>query len=183
MSAAYYAFYVRIIIAAASFILLISAGIYATTRRLDLVRQYCGAHIVALILGTLTDMALIQYVLRHGGGFAPAYMNAIFLAPIVFFVGFSIYICHRGKVMRAIDVLTPLAPIVAWGFLILFGWQGDVGDYDVLGAWFVTAGCGGVDLAATFGPASFTKRPYSVKLAGYFLMLAAVYVILPAATR
>lgn len=182
MSDAYYWFYLRIIAAAAAFIFMISWGIYAATRRTDLVRKYCGAHLIALILGTITDVALVKYVLSHGGGFAPAYMNAIFLAPIVFFVGFSVYIC-RGDVLHAHDVLIPVAPIVAWGFLILFGWQGDVGDYDVLGAWFVTAGCGGVDIAAAFGAPALTRRPYSVKAVGYLIMLAAVYVVLPAATR
>lgn len=182
MSDAYYWFYARIIAAAVTFVLLISFGIHATTRRWDLVRQYCGAHVLALILGTLTDIALIKYVLRHGGGLPPAYMNAIFLAPITFFVGFSIYLC-RPPVMHAHDVLIPVAPIVAWGLLVLFGWQGDVGDYDVLGAWFVAAGCGGVDLAATFGPPRLSRRPLATRAAGYFLMLAAVYIVLPAATR
>ncbi|MDD5303540.1 MAG: hypothetical protein PHS14_10580 [Elusimicrobia bacterium] len=183
MTDAYYAFYGRIMLAAVSFILLISAGIYATTRRPDLVRQYCGAHAIALILGALTDVALIKYILRHAGGLPPAFMSAVLLAPTVFFVSFSIYICHRHTVLRAVDVLIPITPFVAWGFLVLFGWQGDIGDYDILGAWFVMAGCGGVDLAAAFGLAPFSKRPFTVKLAGYFLMIAAVYVILPIATR
>lgn len=182
MSEAYYWFYARIIVAAVAFVLLISAGIRVTTRRWDLVRRYCGAHVLALILGTITDFALVKYVLRHGGGLPPAYMNAIFLAPIAFFVGFSIYLC-RPEVMHAHDVLVPMSPILAWGLLVLFGWQGDIGDYDVLGAWFVAAGCGGVDLAATFGPPRLSARPWATRAAGYALMLAAVYVVLPAATR
>lgn len=182
MSAAYYWFYARIIAAALAFVLMISGGIHAATRRWDLVRSYCAAHAVALVLGAITDVALVKYVLRHGGGLPPAYMNAIFLAPIVFFVGFSIYLC-RPAVMRAHDVLVPVAPIAAWGLLVLFGWQGDIGDYDVLGAWFVAAGCGGVDLAAAFGPPPLSKRPFATRAAGYAFMLAAVYVVLPAATR
>jgi hypothetical protein len=181
MSAGFYAFYIRMIFAAVSFILLVSAGIYATTRRSGLVLQYCAAHVAALVLGTLTDVALVKYALPRGG-IPPAYMNAIFLAPIVFFVSFSIYMCHRDTVMHLLDVLLPIAPIVVWGCLVVFGWQRGMGDYDVLGAWFVAAGCGGVDLAAHFGPPSFAKRPMTVKLAGYVLMLASVYLILPRAT-
>lgn len=181
MSDAFYEFYVRIVIAAASFVLLISAGIYAATRRPALVRQYFAAHLAALVLGALVDVALVKYVIPRGG-LAPAYMNAIFLAPIVFFVSFSIYLCRRGAVMHLMDVLLPIAPIVAWGCLVVFGWQRGMGDFDVLGAWFVAAGCGGVDLSAHFGAASFTRRTLAVKLAGYLLMLAAVYLILPRAT-
>ena len=78
--------------------------------------------------------------------------------------------------------MLPLASIVAWGFLVVFGWQRGMGDYDVLGAWFVSAGCGGVDLAATFGPSTLNKRPIVSRIAGYALMVAAVYLILPRAT-
>jgi len=181
MSEVYYGFYVRMVIAAVSFVAIVSAGIYAATRRRELVLQYFAAHVGALLLGTLVDVALVLYVLPRTG-VSPAYMNAIFMAPIAFFIGFSIYICHRGTVMHAIDILLPIAPIVAWGFLVVFGWQRGMGDYDVLGAWFVSAGCGGVDLAATFGPPAFTKRPLQARVAGYLLMLAAVYLILPRAT-
>lgn len=181
MNDVFYAFYVRIVIAAASFVLLISAAIYAATRRSALVRQYFAAHVAALVLGALVDVALVKYVIPRGG-LAPAYMNAIFLAPIVFFISFSIYMCHRGTVMRLMDVLLPISPIVVWGLLVVFGWQTGMGDFDVLGAWFVAAGCGGVDLAAHFGPPAFARRPFAVKLAGYALMLSAVYLILPRAT-
>ncbi len=181
MSDSLYSFYLRIVVAAATYVLLISAGIYATTRRPSLVRQYLTVHLVALVLGTLTDVALVKIILPSGVSIPPAYMNGIFLAPIVFFIGFSIYITHRGA-LTAWDILIPIAPIVAWGFLVVFGWQGGMGDYDVLGGWFVAAGCGGVDLAAAYGPPSFTKRPLSVKFAGYLFLLAAVYLILPRAT-
>lgn len=181
MSGDFRTFYIRMIIAAASFVLAVSAGIYAATKRRDLVVKYCIAHIVALVLGTLTDLALVQWVLPKGG-LAPAYMNAIFLAPIVFFVGFSIYLCHWKTALTAWDILIPIMPIVIWGALVVFGWQRGMGDYDVLGAWFVSAGCGGVDLAAVYGPPSLAKRPLAVKAAGYALMLASVYLILPRAT-
>lgn len=181
MSADFYAFYGRVVVAAFSFVLLISAGIYAATRRWDLVRQYFAAHAVALVLGTVVDVALVRYFMPRGG-IPPAYMNGLLLSPIAFFVGFSIYLCHRHTVLHLQDVLIPIAPIVIWGLLVVFGWQRGMGDYDVLGAWFVSAGCGGVDLAAVFGPPRLTKRPLTVKLAGYALMLAAVYLILPRAT-
>ncbi|PIR18724.1 MAG: hypothetical protein COV48_05970 [Elusimicrobia bacterium CG11_big_fil_rev_8_21_14_0_20_64_6] len=174
-------FYGRVFVAAGGFILLMSAGVYAATRRTALARQYFTAHIVAIILGIMTDVALVKFVIPKEG-LPPAYMNAIFLAPIVFFIAFSIYLCHRGTILHAQDILIPIVPIVVWGLLVVFGWQWGMGDYDVLGAWFVAAGCGAVDLAATFGPPPLTKRPYSVKLAGYTLMLAAVYLILPRVT-
>ncbi len=182
MSDAFYAFYLRVVLAAASFVLLVSAGIYAATRRGALVRQYCTAHIIALVLGAMVDVALVKIIMPRGLSIPPAYLNAIFLTPIAFFVSFSIYVCHRDTILRLEDVLLPMAPIVAWGCLVVFGWQKGMGDFDVLGAWFVAAGCGGVDLAAAYGPPSFTKRSRTVKLAGYVLMLAAVYLILPRAT-
>lgn len=181
MSDAFYSFYLRIVMAAAVYVLAVSIGIYAATRRASLVRQYFAVHLVALVLGALTDVALVKIVMARGMTIAPVYMNGIFLAPIAFFIGFSIYITHQGT-LTAWDVLIPIAPIVAWGCLVVFGWQKGMGDYDVLGAWFVAAGCGGVDLAAAYGPPSFTRRPLAVKLAGYLTLLAAVYLILPRAT-
>ncbi|MCM2305092.1 MAG: hypothetical protein NDJ72_10345 [Elusimicrobia bacterium] len=181
MSDAYYAFYGRMIIAAFAFIFMVSGGIYAATRRADLVRQYCVAHLVALTLGTIVDIILAMYIMPRGG-IPPAYVGGIFLAPIAFFVAFSIYICHRGTVLHAHDILIPIVPIVLWGLLVVFGGQRGMGDFDVLGAWFVSAGCGGVDIAASFGSPALTARPRRVKLAGYAFMLAAVYLILPWAT-
>lgn len=181
MNDVFYAFYIRVVIAAASFVLMISAAVYAATRRTDLVRQYFTAHLVALLLGALVDVAIVKLVMPRGG-IPPAYMNAVFLAPLVFFVSFSIYLCHRGTVMHLPDVLIPIAPIVLWGLLVVFGWQTGMGDFDVLGAWFVSAGCGGVDLATRFGPPALTRRPLTLRLAGYAFMLAAVYLILPRAT-
>ena len=90
MSSIYYGFYVR----------MVSAGIYAATRRRGLVLQYFAAHGGALLLGTLVDVALVLCVIPRTG-VSPAYMNTIFMAPIAFFVVFSIYICHRGTVMHA----------------------------------------------------------------------------------
>jgi hypothetical protein len=181
MSEAYREFYGRMIVAAFAFIFLVSGGIYAVTRRRDLVRQYCAAHLVALTLGTVVDIILALYIMPRGG-IPPAYVGGIFLAPIAFFVAFSIYICHRGTVLHAHDILIPIVPIVLWGLLVIFGGQRGMGDYDVLGAWFVSAGCGGVDIAAGFGPPALTERPRRVKLAGYAFMLVAVYFILPWAT-
>ncbi len=181
MSDAYYAFYGRMIVAAFVFVFLVSAGIFAATRRADLVRQYCGAHLVALTLGTLVDIVLALYVMPRGG-IPPAYVGGIFLAPIAFFVAFSIYICHRGQALRAKDILIPIVPIVLWGVLVVFGGQRGMGDFDVLGAWFVSAGCGGIDIAAAYGLSAFASRPRTVKAAGYALMLFAVYLILPWAT-
>lgn len=181
MSDAYYEFYGRMIIAAFVFVFLVSAGIFAATRRADLVRQYCGAHLIALTLGTIVDIILALYIMPRGG-IQPAHVGAIFLAPIAFFVAFSIYICHRGDALRAQDILIPIVPIVLWGFLVVFGGTRGMGDYDVLGAWFVSAGCGGIDIAAAYGRPAFTSRPRAVKAAGYALMLVAVYLILPWAT-
>jgi len=178
MSDAYYEFYGRMIAAAFVFVFLVSAGIFAATRRSDLVRQYCAAHLVALTLGTIVDIILALYVMPRGG-IPPAYVGGIFLAPIAFFVAFSIYICHRGRALRAKDILIPIVPIVLWGVLVVFGGQRGMGDFDVLGAWFVSAGCGGIDLAAAYGLPALASRPRSVKFAGYALMLLAVYFILP----
>lgn len=181
MSEVYREFYGRMIAAAFIFIFLVSAGIFAATRRRDLVKQYCVAHLVALTLGTIVDIILALYIMPRGG-IPPAYVGGIFLAPIAFFVAFSIYICHRGALLHAADILIPLVPIVLWGVLVVFGGQRGMGDYDVLGAWFVSAGCGGIDLAAAYGSPAFSSRPRVVKAAGYALMLVGVYFILPWAT-
>lgn len=181
MSGAFYIFYLKVVISAGVFVGLISAGIYAATRQTRLVRQYCAAHLIALVLGAAVDVAIMKYFMPRGG-IPPQYMNGVLLAPIVFFIGFSIYLTHRNTVLHLADVLIPMSPVVAWGVLVVFGWQKGMGDYDVLGAWFVSAGCGGIDLAAKFGVTTLTKRPLVVKAAGYLLMLAAVYVLLPLAT-
>jgi len=179
---AFYAFYLRVVLSAAAYVGLVSAGIWAATRRADVVRRYCGAHLVALVLGAAADVAIVKIALPRGG-LPPAYMNAVFLAPIAFFTAFSIWLCHRDEVLRLPAVLAPMAPIVAWGLLVVFGWQTGMGDYDVLGAWFVSAGCGGVDLAAKFGAPALSARPWRAKAVGYPAVLAAVYLLLPAATR
>lgn len=181
MSDTFYVFYLKVVVCAAVYVGLIGAGIYAATRQTRLVRQYCAAHLIALVLGAAVDVAIVKFFMPRGG-ISPQYMNAILLAPIVFFVAFSIYICHRDTVMHLADVLIPMAPVLAWGVLVVFGWQKGMGDYDVLGAWFVSAGCGGVDLAARFGPPVLTARPLRARFAGYLLMLAAVYLLLPLAT-
>jgi hypothetical protein len=181
VSDGFYAFYVRIVVSAAAFVFLISAAIYAFTHSAKLVRQYCAAHLIALTLGAVVDVVLIKLILPRGG-LHPAYMNAIFLAPIVFFISFSIYLCHRDTVLHLQDVLIPMLPIIVWGLLVVFGWQRGIGDFDVLGAWFVSAGCGGVDLTAKFGPLGLASRPLATRAAGYLLMLASVYLLLPLAT-
>ncbi|MBI5245650.1 MAG: hypothetical protein HY923_00590 [Elusimicrobia bacterium] len=181
MSDAFYVFYLKVIVCAAVFVGAVSAAIYAAARRTDLVRQYCAAHLIALVLGAAVDVAIVKYFMPRGG-IPPQYMNAVLLAPIVFFIGFSIYLCHRDTVMHLADVLIPMAPVLAWGVLVVFGWQRGMGDYDVLGAWFVSAGCGGIDLAAKFGPPGLSARPLRTRFAGYLLMLAAVYLFLPLAT-
>lgn len=181
MSDAFYVFYTKVVIAAAVFVGLVSACIYAATKQTRLVRQYCAAHLIALVLGAAVDVAIVKYFMPRGG-IPPQYMNGILLAPIAFFIGFSIYMCHRDTVLHLADVLIPMAPVIAWGLLVVFGWKTGMGDYDVLGAWFVAAGCGGIDLAATFGPEALTRRPLAVKAAGYLMMLAGVYVLLPLAT-
>jgi hypothetical protein len=136
--------------------------------------------VAAIVLGTVVDMVIVK-VFMPRGGLPVAYMNAIFLAPIVFFICFSLYICHRDTVLHLGDVLLTIAPIVAWGCLVVFGWQGSnaLAAYDILGAWFVSAACGGVDLIARFGPEAARKKPVLLKAFGYAVTLLAVYVGLP----
>jgi hypothetical protein len=166
-----------IMLRAIVFIALVSVAIYRLTRDPRLVKAYCAAHVAAMLLGTSVDIAIIKYYMPRGG-LPAAYMNAIFLAPIVFFVCFSLYLCHRGKVLHLADVLMAIAPVVAWGCLVIWGWQ-NMSSYDVLGAWFVSAGCGGVDLAARYGPETLRARPWTTKTAGYLGMLFGVYLALP----
>lgn len=165
------------VVRAVLFIALVSAAIHRLTGDVKLVKAYCLAHTVAISLGALAD-AVIVLVFYPKGGLSAGTMNVIFLAPIAFFMGFSLYLCHRDTVLRLGDVLLTLAPILAWGCLVVWGWQ-NVGDYDVLGAWFVSAACGGVDLIARFGPEPVRRRQLAAKVAGYAAAVLAVYLVLP----
>jgi hypothetical protein len=158
-------------------IALISWAIWKLTGDAKLVRAYCAAHMLAIVLGTTVDLVIVTFVLPRGG-ISPAYMSALFLAPIVFFICFSLYLCHRGVTLTAADVLLTISPVVAWGLMVVFGWQ-EMAAYDILGAWFVSAACGGVDLAARFGSPRLRRRPYVTKVLGYAGCLLAVYLLLP----
>jgi hypothetical protein len=165
------------IIRAVGFIAAVSAAVWGLTRDARLVRAYCAAHLLAILLGTTVDLAIVKLLMPRGE-IPAAYMNAVFLAPIVFFIAFSLYICHRDVPLTLADVLLAIAPVVAWGLLVVFGWQ-EMAAYDILGAWFVSAACGGVDLSARFGPPALTRRPLLTKTLGYAASLLAVYLALP----
>lgn len=159
---------------AAAWIGLLTAGLYAATLDRRLAKSYCAAHAAAIGLGVLIDLAIARLVLA-GRAIPMAYLQAYLLAPIVFFTAFSLRLSRRGLEVRAWHVLGSVLPIVVWGLLVVFGPQ-DMGEVDVIGAWFVSAGCGALDLVARYGPARLTRW---AQPAGYPAVVLLLYLVLP----
>ena len=89
-----------------------------------------------------------------------------------------LWICHWKRPVTIRDVFMPFLPIVAWGCLVIWGWQ-DMDDTHVMGAWFVSAGSGAADLVSLYGPEWAVKRWLLTRFAGYLIILTLVYLILP----
>ena len=154
----------------------VAFALYRGTRNARIARSFIAAHLVALGVGIASDVFLVN--------FAPASWKTIdvlqwfFAAPIVIFTAISLWIGDREKPMHAPDALVTMIPIAMWGLMVIYGWQ-RMWDCHILGAWFVSAASGGVDLYTRCGPAWIQRRSWPARLAGYVLVVAVAYLLVP----
>ena len=139
-------------------------------------RAFISAHAVALGVGVLTDLFMVCLAPR--AWLRIEVTQWIFTAPIAIFTVISLWIGDREVPVKVPDVFMTLAPVVAWALLVIHGWQ-DMYDCHVLGAWFVSAACGGVDLFTRAGPAWALRRSWPTRAAGYAVIVLLVYLGLP----
>lgn len=154
----------------------VAFALYRGTRNARMGRAFVMAHLAALGAGAGLDFFLANYAPRQW--LVIDVMQWVFTAPIVIFTIISLYIGNWEKPIKIPDVFMTLIPIVMWGLLVIYGWQ-RMWDCHVLGAWFVSAASGGVDLFARGGPPWARQRTFTTRLAGYVLVVMAVYLLLP----
>jgi hypothetical protein len=169
-------FYVWLLIRAAIYIAAIAALLARLTRNRGIVLAYCGAHVAALASGAIIDVAVWKFLLHSQA--TVGFLEGIYAAPIFIFTGISLWICHRETALALIDVLLPVGAIVLWGCAVIWGGR-NLEGYDVLGAWFVSAGVGAVDIVSLYGPAWATRRKYATRVLGDVATVALVYLLLP----
>jgi hypothetical protein len=154
----------------------VSWALHRGTRSAKVSKAFIGAHILALGAGAALDFFLVNDAPRSW--LVIDVMQWVFTAPIVIFTIISLYIGNWEKPIKIPDVFMTLIPIVMWGLMVVYGWQ-RMWDCHVLGAWFVSAASGGADLYARGGPAWARRNTWLTRLAGYVLVVAAVYLLLP----
>jgi hypothetical protein len=172
------AIYAWLLTRAFVYIALVSVLLKIGTRNDKIVLAYCVAHAAALVAGSAVDFTLYKLVFHSEP--SVQFFNWAYAAPIFLFTAISLYICHWEGPLHLPDVLLPLGAVVVWACLIIWGPQ-DMEGYDVIGAWFVSAGTGGVDLFTLHGPPWARERRVAARLAGYAAVVAAVYLALPRA--
>lgn len=155
---------------------MVAFSLHRGTRNGRVSRSFIAAHVFALGIGIAADFFLVNYAPKSWK--VIDVMQWVFVAPIVLFTVISLWIGNREKPIRIPDVLVTMIPIAMWGLLVVYGWQ-RMWDCHVLGAWFVSAAAGGVDLYARCGPPWAKRRSYLSRLAGYVLVVATVYLVLP----
>ena len=158
------------------FVAAVAFALYRSTRNARVARAFIAAHIFALGFGIAVDFFLVNYAPKSW--LVIGVLQWVFTAPIVIFTVISLWIGNREKPIKIPDVLVTMIPITMWGLMVVYGWQ-MMWDCHVLGAWFVSAASGGVDLYARCGPPWAQRRSYRTRLAGYVLIVATVYLILP----
>ena len=151
-------------------------ALYRGTRNARIARAFVAAHAVALGSGAAMDYFLVNDAPKTW--LTTGFLQSVFTAPIAIFTVISLWIGNREEPIGIPDVFMTLTPIVMWGLLVIYGWQ-IMWKCDVLGAWFVSAASGAVDLYARTGPPWARRRTYLTRLAGYVLVLATVYLLLP----
>ena len=147
------------------------------TRNPRIARAFIGAHLVALGAGAATDFFLVVYAPKSWQSMDV--LEWVFTAPIAIFTIISLWIGNREKPIAVPDVFMTLTPILMWALLVIYGWQKHMWTCHVLGAWFVSAASGGVDLYARAGPPWAARRSYLTRLAGYVLVVVTVYLVVP----
>ncbi len=157
-------------------IALSALALWRATRNAKVARGFVLAHLAALAVGAAFDAYLL---LRAPHSWMRIeVLQWVFTAPIAVFTVISLWIGSWEVSVEPPDVFMTLIPIVAWGLLVIYGWQ-KMWDYHVLGAWFTSAACGAVDLWTRFGPEQVKRRSYAARLAGYAVVVMTVYLVLP----
>ena len=146
------------------------------TRNRKVSRAFVGAHLVALGFGAATDFFMVNFAPKSW--LQIDVMQWVFVAPIVIFTVISLWIGNREAPITVPDVFMTLTPVVMWALMVIYGWQ-VMWWCHVLGAWFVSAAGGAVDLTARCGPPWARRRSLLTRLAGYVLVVMTVYLILP----
>lgn len=140
-------------------------------------RAYFGAHMAALGFGAAVDAFMVT--LAPKAWLSLDVLQWVFFAPIVVFTVISLWIASWKAPVHASDAFMTMVPVAAWGLLVVFGWQKGMWRCHVLGAWFVSAACGAVDLRRRFGPPAPKLRARAERLAAYAAVIMAVYLLLP----
>jgi hypothetical protein len=154
----------------------VAFALYRSTRNARIARAFIAAHFVALGLGAATDFFMVDVAPKSW--LVIGVMQWVFTAPIAVFTVISLWIGNRESPVTVPDVFMTLTPIVLWALLVIHGWQ-TMWDCHVLGAWFVSAASGGVDLYARCGPPRVRSRSWLARALGYVVVVLAVYLLLP----
>ena len=161
---------------AAVWVALCALLLFWTTREKKMAWSFVAAHAAALGFSVLVDYFMVNIAPRSWLDISV--MQWVFVAPIVIFTVISLHIGSWKRPVYWHDAFMTLAPITAWGLLVIHGWQ-SMWDCHVLGAWFVSAASGAADLFSHYGPDWAQKRRFTVRFAGYAMVVAAVYLLLP----
>ena len=162
---------------ALAWVVLVSWTLRRGTGDAKVARAFLLAHLLALGFGVVVDAFMVNWAPKSW--LAIDVLEWVFVAPIAIFTVISLWIGSWKEPVYAADAFMTLAPIVAWGLLVIYGWQSGMWHCHVLGAWFVSAASGGVDLYVRYGPPWARRRPYAARLAGYAVVVMTVYLLLP----
>ncbi|MFI5360329.1 MAG: hypothetical protein ACHQ49_00045 [Elusimicrobiota bacterium] len=139
-------------------------------------RAFVWAHIAALGLGGMFDFAFFN--LAPKPWLVIGVLQWVFTAPIVIFTIISLWIGNRESPVEVPDVFMTLIPIVMWAMMVIHGWQ-VIWHCHLLGAWFVSAASGAVDLYVRCGPPWARRNTYWARFALYILVVMIVYLLVP----
>lgn len=155
---------------------MLALALRGATGKTPVARGFALAHLAALFFGILVDTYMINWAPR--AWLRIEVLQWVFTAPIVIFTIISLWIGSWEVSVEPPDVFMTLVPIVAWALMVIYGWQ-SMWDYNVLGAWFVSAAAGAVDLWTRFGPPWARRRNYVCRFVGYAVVVMTVYLLLP----
>jgi hypothetical protein len=176
-------FFLWIYLRAAIWITIAALALYRGTGNKKVARAFVAAHAVALGFAALVDFFMVDIAPKTW--LVIDVMQWVFTAPIVIFTVISLWIGSWEMPVGWKETFMTFVPIVAWAMLVMYGqswnffWDWRIYECHVLGAWFVSAASGAVDLWTRFGPPWARRRSYLARLAGYAVVVMTVYLILP----
>jgi len=168
---------------AAVWVALTALALYRGTGQAKVARAYIFAHIAALGFSALIDAFF--WVLAPKSWLVLDVLQWVVAAPIAIFMGIALWISSWEAPVGWRETFMMLVPIVAWGILIMYGFRWHIlrdpriYTCNVLGAWFVCAASGAVDLWTRFGPSWARRWSYLARLTGYAVVITAVVLFLP----